>query len=190
MRSRSSTRAVVPHGRLLLTAGFLLVAPYRAAAQTPAARPADVASPEAIVEAIYESIQRAPGERFDWDRFRSLYLPGARLIPNTEQTGGAFRVLTVEDFIAWIDGVTVIGGAGDQGFAEEQVAARVERFGDIAHVFSTYQKHFHGSQQILGRGINSIQLVWRDNRWWITHVVWDEESGAGPLPARYLPGGA
>jgi hypothetical protein len=189
MRTRSTSR-IVPTGCVLLAASFLVLAPpCRAAAQTPAANPADVASPEAIVEAVYESIQRAPGERYDWDRFRSLYLPGARLIPNTEQTEGAFRVLTVEDFIAWIDGVTVIGGASDQGFSEEQVAARVERFGDIAHVFSTYQKHFHGSQEILGRGINSIQLVWRDNRWWITHVVWDEESGAGPVPARYLPGG-
>jgi hypothetical protein len=173
----------------LLLLAALVALPSDTAAQTAAANPADVASPEAVVEAIYESIQRAPGERYDWDRFRSLYLPGARMIPNTEQTGGAFRVLTVEEFIAWIDAGTVIGGANDQGFAEEQVAARVERFGDIAHVFSTYQKHFHGSQEILGRGINSIQLVWRDNRWWITHVVWDEESGAGPVPARYLPGG-
>jgi hypothetical protein len=186
MSQRASSHRVARRVLLVVALGAL---PAAAGAQTPAANPADVATPEAIVEAVYASIARRPGGHFDWARFRSLYLPGARLIPNTEQTGGAFRVLTVDDFIGWIDQNTLIGGPNDQGFQEEQIAARVERFGDIAHVFSTYQKHVYGSDQIFGRGINSIQLVWRDNRWWITHIVWDEESGAGPLPARYLPGG-
>lgn len=164
----------------------LLLAPVAADAQRPA-DPADVATPEAVIEALYEVVQRAPGERFDWDRMRTLFLPDARLIPNTEQTGGEFRVLTPEEFIAWIDGVTVVGGPNDRGFAEEQVAAKVERYGDIAHVFSTYQKHFHGDTRILGRGINSIQLVRHDGRWWVTQIAWDEENGAGPIPPEYRP---
>lgn len=174
--------------RLLRTAAaaaILLAAASPASAQT--AAPADVATPEAIVQALYETVQRAPGESYQWDRMRSLFLPGARMIPNTEQTGGEFRVLTVEEFIAWIDGATVVGGADDKGFAEEQIASQVERYGDIAHVFSTYQKHFHGDTTILGRGINSIQLVRRDGRWWVTSIIWDEETGAGAIPARYLP---
>lgn len=148
---------------------------------------ADVASPEAIVQAAYVSIQRAPGENFQWDRFRSLFLPEARLIPNTEQTGGTFRVLSPQDFIDWIDGVTQIGGANDKGFAEEEIHHKIERFGDIAHVFSTYQKHFWEDDQILGRGINTFQLVRHQERWWIAGIVWDEESGAGPIPKSYLP---
>ena len=168
-------------------AAVLLLLPSVAAAQAPAADPRDVASPEAVVAALYETVQRAPGEQFDWNRARSLFLPSARLIPNTEQTGGEFRVLTLEEFIAWIDGVTVIGGANDRGFAEEQVAARVDRFGDVAHVFSTYEKRFHGDPRVLGRGINSVQLVFHDGRWWISQLVWDEESGAGPLPEKYRP---
>lgn len=157
------------------------------AAQQPAANPADVASIDAIVTALYETVQRAPGARFQWDRARTLFHPTARLIPNPEQTGGVGRVLTLEEFIAWIDGVTTFGGPQDLGFAEEEIAHVTERFGDIAHRFSTYQKHFWGDDEILGRGINSIQLLWRDGRWWITNIIWDEESGAGPLPARYRP---
>lgn len=147
----------------------------------------DVASPEAIVHAAYEAIERAPGENFQWDRFRSLFLPEARLIPNTEQTGGAFRVLSPQDFIDWIDGATVVGGANDKGFAEEEVHHKIERFGDIAHVFSTYQKRFWEDDQILGRGINTFQLVHNQDRWWIAGIVWDEENGAGPIPDTYLP---
>ncbi len=175
---------------ILTSALILLAAPTigvaTAAAQT-APRPADVESPEAIVLAAYASIAREPGQPFDWDRFRSLFLPEARLIPNTEQRQGGFDVLTPDGFIQWIDGVTPpLDGENDQGFQEEQVSAEIVRYGDVAHVFSTYQKHFWGSDQILGRGINSFQLVYNDGRWWIAGIAWDEESGAGPIPAEYL----
>lgn len=151
-------------------------------------RPEDVESPEAIVAAAYAAIARAPGEPFDWERFRSLFLPEARLIPNTEQRQGSFDVLSADGFIAWIDEVTPPpGSANDQGFQEEQVSAEVVRYGDVAHVFSTYQKHYWGSDQILGRGINSFQLVQNGDRWWIAGIAWDEENGAGPIPAEYLP---
>lgn len=168
-----------------VVAALLLALP--ATAQTMAADPADVASPEAIVQVLYETINRRPGENFEWDRMRTLYLPTATLIPSIEQTGGEFRVLTVEEFIDWVDEHTEVGGPDDPGFQEEEVTHRVERYGDVAQVFSTYRKHFWGEAEILGRGINAIQLVRNDGRWWIASVVWDEEVGAGPLPERYLP---
>lgn len=147
----------------------------------------DVTSPEAIVAAAYESIQRAPGADFQWDRFESLFLPQATLIPNTEQTGGTFRMLSPQEFVDWIDANTAIGGPNDQGFVEESIRNIVHRYGDVAHVYSTYQKHFWDEDEILGRGINSFQLVHTDGRWWIASIVWDEESGAGPIPSEYLP---
>ncbi len=171
---------------LILLAAF--AAP--AASQTSEPRPEDVATPEAIVEAGYAAIARRPGEPYDWDRFRSLFLPDARLVPNTEQTGGEFRVLTPREFTDWIDSVSNIDDPDDPGFVEEQVHIVVERYGDVAHAFSTYQKHLWGSDEILGRGINSFQLVRHADRWWIAGVVWDEDSGAGPIPERYLPGGS
>ena len=177
--------------RSLRSALILLAASTIAAgtgfAQT-APRPSDVESPEAIVLAAYAAIAREPGRPFDWDRFRSLFLPDARLIPNTEQRQGSFDVLTTEGFIEWIQAFTPPpGSTNDQGFQEEQVSAEVVRYGDVAHVFSTYQKHFWGSDEILGRGINSFQLVHNDGRWWIAGIAWDEENGAGPIPAEYLP---
>ena len=49
------------------------------------------------------------------------------------------------------------------------------------------QVHRWGDTQALGRGINSIQMVRKDGRWWITSIICDEETGAGPAPAKYLP---
>ena len=161
----------------------------RAGLETPAADPADVASPEAVVTALYETVQRRPGEPFDWERMRTLFLPGALMIPNPEQTGGEHRLMSPQEFTRWIDGSTAVGGPDDQGFAEEEVHRVVERYGDVAHVFSTYEKRLWGETRVLGRGINSIQLLRRDGRWWVTSIAWDEETGAGPIPARYRPGG-
>lgn len=175
-----------------LLAGIVLaaatLAPAPAHGQADEARPADVASPEAVVAAAYASIIRAPGEGFQWDRFRTLFLPGAIMVPNTEQTEGEFRTLTPEEFVTWAEGLTPeLGGPSDRGFVEEEIASSVERYGDIAHVLSTYAKRFHDSEEILGRGINSFQLVHNDGRWWIVSIAWDEEAGAGPIPAEYLP---
>jgi hypothetical protein len=170
----------------VLIPAIALVVSAPVTSQTPAASPSDVASPEAIVLATYDAINREPGAPYQWDRFRSLFLPRAQLIPNVQQTGGAFTPMSVEEFIAWIDGAAPAGLEGDLGFAEEQIAHRIERYGVIAHVFSTYQKHFWGSEEILGRGINTFQLVQNGGRWWIAGIAWDEEPGAGPIPERYL----
>jgi hypothetical protein len=179
----------LPVARLSLA---IALSPFAARAQAPAAavNPADVASPDALVRAAYETVSRAPGKPFQWDRFRSLFLPGARMIPNTEQTGGTFTTHTVESFITWIDDSwkrVGIGSPNDRGFAESHVAGITEQFGDIAHVLSTYEKHIWGETQVRGRGINSFQMVRKDGRWWITSLIWDEETGAGPVPAKYLP---
>jgi hypothetical protein len=177
MRTTASTFAL---------AAFTLLVPTPSA-EAQLARPDDVASPEAIVAAAYASIVRAPGEGYDWDRFRSLFLPSAQLIPSTEQTGGPLVVMSVEDFVEWIDGATTVGAPEDRGFSEDGIHDVIERYGDVAHVFSTYEKHFYGDTQNLGRGVNTFQMIRNDGRWWIVSIAWDEEIGAGPIPARYLP---
>ncbi|MFN7621484.1 MAG: hypothetical protein ACK5RN_15375, partial [bacterium] len=55
--------------------------PAAPAAPAPAPAPADVASPEAIVAALYQVISGDIGVARDWDRFRALFHPTARLMP-------------------------------------------------------------------------------------------------------------
>lgn len=175
---------------LAMAAALLTVVGPTAGAQVTAE---DVSSPEAVVAAVYEEIARRPGDNFNWNQGTSLYLPSARLYPSTEQTGGKFQPMSVEDFRRWVDkshAESLASGQEDKGFQEEQIHAIVHRYGDIAHVMSTYQKHFWDSDDILGRGINSFQLVFQEGRWWVASITWDEEIGAGPIPAEYLPGSA
>ena len=181
-------RSPRPAALVLALSVLLAGAPPAAGQSLP--RAGDVESPEALIAAAYDALARAPGAPFQWDRFRSLFLPGARLVPNTEQTGGELRVLTPEEFITWIEGfwTGIIGTPEDLGFEEAEVHAVVERYGDIAHAMSTYEKRFWQDQRIMGRGVNSFQLVRNGGRWWIAGIVWDEENGAGPVPPRYMPG--
>ncbi len=37
------------------------------------------------------------------------------------------------------------------------------------------------------RGINSIQLMWEKNRWWLLSIIWDDESPENPIPAAHMP---
>jgi hypothetical protein len=152
--------------------------------ETPLADPADVASIEAIVHALYDVISGEAGEVRDWDRMHSLFIPGARLIPTggNSTTGRRHTVQTVDD---WIAGV---GGFFEQsGFFERELHRAVEQYGNIAHVFSTYDsKSAPSDPEPFARGINSFQL-WNDGtRWWVVTIFWEGESPENPIPAKYL----
>lgn len=151
------------------------------------AGPADVASAEAIVAAVYAAISGPAGGR-DWDRFRSLFAPGARLIPSIPDSTGRARaaVLSVEEYVG-------LGTAyfKDNGFFEREAAQHTESFGHIAHRWSVYEsRHAEQDAEPFQRGINSIQLLEDGGRWWIVTIFWDNERPDNPIPAEYLKGGS
>lgn len=179
--------------RLSILAGALALAcAVPAAAQTPpappaaaVARPADVASPEAIVTALYDVISGDAGVERDWDRFRSLFHPTARLMPsgvNREGVGVA-RSITPEEYIERSGPVLT-----RDGFHEREIARKAERFGHMVHVWSTYDSVRSLSDPApFMRGINSIQLFHDGSRWWVLSVYWLAESPGTPIPPEYLP---
>jgi|SRR5207245_1916258 len=66
-------------------------------------------------------------------------------------------------------------------------ARRTEQFGHIAHVWSTYEsRHSEDDPEPFMRGINSIQLFYDGNRWWIVNIYWQQESVEDPIPEKYL----
>lgn len=150
---------------------------------TTTAKTTDVATMDSTIAALYDSISGPAGTR-DWNRFRSLFVPGARLIPTGPRPTGEVgaRVLTVEDYIQR-------AGAffEKEGFFEREVSRQTERFGNIAHIFSTYEsRHAKEDAKPFQRGINSIQLMNDGKRWWVVTIFWQGEDEKNPIPAMYL----
>ncbi len=155
-----------------------------AAPATPAANPGDVNSIDAIIAAVYDVISGPAGKKRNWDRMRSLFINGARLIPTSPRPPGGYgsRALTVDDYIARAEPFFE-----KEGFYEKEAARRTETFGQIAHVFSTYEsRHAPEEAKPFQRGINSIQLMNDGNRWWVVTIFWQGEDEKNPLPEKYL----
>jgi hypothetical protein len=149
------------------------------------ARPSDVASIDAIVKALYEAISFPPGGEPDWGRMRSLFHPDARMIP-VKEAGGALRVFDLESWIAHARGRMREIGLLEKGFVEWELARTLETFGTVAHAFSTYESRFPDAGPPFARGINSIQFVWDEGRWWTLTIFWDAEREDNPIPEKYL----
>lgn len=151
----------------------------------PQARPEDVRSVDAILGALYDVISGPAGEARDWDRMRSLFAPGARLIParpRPDGSGAEANVLTVDGYI---DASSPIFER--QGFFEREISRKTESFGNIVHVFSTYAaRRAPEDPEPFVRGINSIQLLKDGDRYWVVTIFWDSERPGSPIPERYL----
>lgn len=148
------------------------------------ADPADVESIDAIMAAVYDVISGPAGELRDWDRMRSLFVEGARLMPTGQNPAGkrGMRVFTVEDYIEqagpWLE---------ENGFFESEIGRVTEQFGNVVHLMSAYDsRHTAEDAEPFVRGVNSFQL-WNDGeRWWVVSVLWEDERSGGEIPKRYL----
>jgi len=136
---------------------------------------------------VYDVISGPAGKKRDWDRERSLFIPGARLIPTAVEPGRNDvdlppLVLDIEGYIARVKRLFE-----KSGFYEKEIARRVEQFGQIAHVWSTYEsRHNPSDPKPFMRGINSIQFFNDGKRWWILLIYWQHEVALHPLPEKYL----
>jgi hypothetical protein len=130
------------------------------------------------MRAVYEVISGPAGQKRDWNRMRSLFTANARMMPHT---GGGLRSGSVEDYISSSGRLLE-----ERGFIEREISRRVEQYGDIAHVFSTYEGRFSVGNAAPVRGINSFQLVRHAGRWWVVSIMWQGETPQTPIPAQYL----
>ena len=156
----------------------------------PVAKSKDVKSPEAILNAVYDVISGGKGQARDWNRMRSLFIPGARLIPTIAVAATADKpaqtdaiLLTIDDYIARSSGKMTANG-----FFERSIHNEEEQFGNIVQIWSTYEsRHNADDPRPFARGINSFQLLNDGKRYWIVNIFWDAESPEHPIPSKYLP---
>lgn len=150
----------------------------------PAADPADVESVDAIVAALYDAISGPAGER-DWDRFRSLFAPGALLVTAAPRPDGSapLRALPVDGYVA---------SAGpyfaENPFYEVESGRESERFGNVASLMSAYESRSDPAGEPFARGINAITLVSDGERWYVVSVAWDVHRPGNEIPEGFGAG--
>jgi hypothetical protein len=149
--------------------------PFRS---VPAAKPDDVKSVDSLLAALYDVISGPAGER-DWNRFRSLFMPNARLTSAEKTPDGVIHVRpsSVEDYVRLGSNYFL-----KNGFFEKPMVSRVETFGNVAQVFSSYESRHALGEAPFARGINSLQMLYDGKRWWVVNILWDEERPDNPLP--------
>ena len=140
---------------------------------------------DTTIETLYGVISGEKGEARDWDLFRFLFHPDAKLIPSGENKEGRVgaRFMTPEDYINSSGNYLV-----ENGFHEIELQREVDTFGNITQVFSTYESYRSKLDEApFMRGINSSQLLHDGDRWWIINIYWMQESKEHPIPKQYLP---
>ena len=151
----------------------------KAMAQAPDAGCALPSEPEGIPAALDAAIS-GPADK-DRACMKALLIPEARMMFVSLGTDGAptYALQTLDDWI------TRVKARGHALLEEKQLKCHIERFGNIAHLWSSYGLHSDGKQ--VARGINSIEAVKETGGWRVTSIVVQAESTTMPLPKKYLP---
>lgn len=148
-----------------------------------APRSEDVSTIDGIVKAYYETISGPAGQPREWARDRTLYIPSIKLISLSVEAGKPVAdIMSHQEYIESSNEFFL-----KNGFFEKEIHRVTQRFGNMAHVFSTYEARNTEDGPIIARGINSIQLYFDGARWWITAAMWDDERPDNPIPKEFLP---
>jgi hypothetical protein len=152
---------------------------------TVAARPEDVSTIEGIVKASYETISGGVGVPRQWGRDRTLFATSVRYISISKDKTGAVKARTsdYQEYLNESDDFLV-----KQGFTEVELGRKIERFGNVATVLSSYEGRVQSTGKVVTRGVNIFSLYNDGKRWWIQTMLWDEEGPNKPIPAELLKG--
>ncbi len=150
-----------------------------AMAQAPDAGCALPSEPQGIPAAVDAAIT-GPADK-DRACMKALFIPEARMTFVSIAADGApsYRIETLDDWIARVK------TRGHAMLEEKQLKFQIDRYGNIAHVWSSYALYSDGKQ--VARGINSIQAIKEAGGWRLTGIMVQAESATVPLPQEYLP---
>jgi hypothetical protein len=148
-------------------------------AQAPGAACPLPSEPKGIPAALDAAIT-GPADK-DRACMKTLLIPEARMMFVSLGADGAptYTLQTLDDWIARVK------ARGQAMLEEKQLKFHIERYGNIADLWSSYAVHSDGKQ--VARGINSIQAIKEAGGWRVTGIMVQAESATAPLPKEYLP---
>jgi hypothetical protein len=123
-----------------------------------------------VLRLLYDVISFEEGDEPNWKGLQEVFSKHARI---TRVTPEGTDHMDVSNFVAMTRNLVDVGVY--TSFYEFEMERNVERFGDIAQVWSQYETRRNKSaRDALGRGVNSIQLIREDDAWRVLGLLWDE----------------
>ncbi|MEO1653853.1 MAG: hypothetical protein AAFU64_09925 [Bacteroidota bacterium] len=142
--------------------------------------PSDVATLSGIISAAYDAISGEKGSPRQLERIKSLYAAPGIISKNSVINGIQDReVMGIDAFHQRFAKLR------EYDFYEEEINREVRIFGSIATVWSTYQIRQTKDGPIFSRGINCLQLHYKNKRWWILSWSWDVEREGNVIPRTF-----
>jgi hypothetical protein len=134
---------------------------------------------DALMTALYSSISGPPGGQ-DFELSRRLYHPEVRLVRTRLDEAGrpvAFS-FSADEYEANAKALLA-----DLPFYEVETERRIVRFGNVAQVFSAYEaRTAPEGGALIKRGMNCAHLFNDGARWWLMHLIWDDEREGVEVP--------
>jgi hypothetical protein len=142
--------------------------------------PDDTTSVDKMISALYDVISGPAGQR-DWGRMKNLFTKDAQMGAVFKNQEGimTYRSFSPDDYIKNNDPYFL-----KNAFIEKELHRTTQTFGPLVQVFTTYEFE-SGNEK--ARGINSLQLIFTNQRWYIASIIWTEETPDNPIPKAYLP---
>lgn len=139
----------------------------------------EFATIDQLMTALYSSISGAPGGQ-DFELSRRIYHPDVRLVRT--RLDGAGRPVAFS-FSGDEYEANAKALLADIPFYEVETERRIVRFGNVAQVFSAYEaRTAPQGGELIKRGMNCAHLFNDGVRWWLMHMIWDDEREGLEVP--------
>ncbi|AXG70284.1 hypothetical protein KORDIASMS9_02523 [Kordia sp. SMS9] len=121
------------------------------------------------------------GNAIDTKSLKELFLPNVTFSvrASDEKYPNPFETVNLEDFLESLN-----DNYYKQGYEEKELGKVVNEFNGIANVFQSFIGS--DSEGNTEKGINSYQLVYLKDRWWIANMIWTMETDEVKIPKKYF----
>jgi len=138
-------------------------------------------SAEGVVKELYRLVCVPVGGNTDWEQVRKLFIPEAVIVLRVSKDASTtFSVQTwIDDFVAY----NIKAKSSERGFEEKIVRMKATEFRDIAHILVLYEARMLDWSKPASPGVDSIELIRKDGRWWIAAITNDLPNDEHPIPA-------
>ena len=146
----------------------------------------DLGTVDGVIHSLYDAISGPVGQDRDWNTFRNLFAEDARMyiaVPDKD-SGSVLKSITPEEYAQRNE-----ARLSDIGFSEDELYRITNSYGAGTQVLSTYESHYtnKNGEEDITQGINSIQLYFDGERYFIVSIFWDANAKNIEVPERYLP---